>query len=266
MNLYQHSGKVGFSPFLLLGAGIPLMIILSCIYAYITVYNPIAGYITFLILLGYVVANGFLIAFLGKAGKCRSRAFLLASGFVGGLFSLYFSWLFFIYALMKSAGYEDVGLLDIALNPSAMWSAISSLNETGWFSIKGATPSGIVLWIFWAIEAIAIVLGSLLIAGVSIEDEMFCEKCETWCDVSETKYLKIPQNLASSKASDINPLMLRNLENAEVVERPSIKGELLKCNSCVKYSGWRYKLISSEADKDGNEKDKSETIDGIVLA
>jgi hypothetical protein len=44
MNLYQHSGKVGYSPFLLLGAGIPLLLILACIYGYINVYNPIGGY------------------------------------------------------------------------------------------------------------------------------------------------------------------------------------------------------------------------------
>ena len=266
MNLYQHSGKIGLSPLLLFVAGVPLIIILRCIYAYITGYNPIAGYVTFLILLGYVWGNGVLIGLLARAGKCRSTSFLFLSGFIGGLLGLYFSWLFFIYALAHSAGYTDVGLLDIAFNPGAMWEMVLSINENGWFSIKGATPSGIVLWIFWLIEAAAIVFGTLLVAGFSIEDDMFCEKCESWCDVAETKYFKVPQNLISAKASDLNPLNLGNLEDAGVNVRPAIKREQLKCNNCFNVLGLRYKLISSEVDKEGNEKDKSDTISGIVLA
>jgi len=59
---------------------------------------------------------------------------------------------------------------------------------------------------------------------------------------------------------------LGNLETVDATVRPSFKGERLKCNNCINYSGWRYKVITSEIDKDGNEKDSSETIPGIVLA
>lgn len=266
MNFYQHSGKVGYSPIFLLAAGIPLMVVLSCIYAYITDYNPIAGYLTFLILAGYALANGYLISTLARYGKCRSKTLLIAAGVVGGLISVYFSWLFFIYVLSHRAGYDDVGILDILVNPSEMWEAIKSINESGWFTIKGSTPSGIVLWIFWGIEALSIVVGAVFMTAFSIDDEMFCEKCNAWCNVAETKYLKTPEKFTNSKARNINPTMLADLETGDLAARPIIKSELLKCGSCINYSGWRYKLISSEADKKGDEKDKLESIPGIVMA
>ncbi|MEP6901387.1 MAG: hypothetical protein ABJA66_06525 [Actinomycetota bacterium] len=267
MNLYQHSGKIGYAPILLFGAGIPLLLILALIYAYINVYNPIGGYITFLIILGYGFACGFAISILLKFGKTRSKMFCFIGGLVGAFLSLYFAWSFFLYALVHRFGVADVGMLDIILNPFAVWALINEINKTGWFTIKGGTPSGIFLWFLWGIEAVTILLIVTLIGSSAIDDEMFCEKCGKWCDVSETKHLKIPIEHASSKASAINPLMLGNLENAESINaRPVIKAEQLKCSNCINYSGWRYKIVSSEIDKDGNEKDKTDNISGIVMA
>lgn len=267
MNLYQHSGKIGYAPILLLVAGIPLLLILALIYAYINVYNPIGGYITFLIILGYSFACGFGIALLLKYGKTRSRMFCLVSGLIGSFLSLYFAWAFFLYALLHRVGASEVGVLDILLNPFAVWTMITKINETGWFTIKGATPSGIFLWILWGIEAVVILSIVTLLGSVAIDDEMFCEKCGTWCEISETKHLKIPAELASSEANDIDPLMLGNLENAESINaRPVIQADRLKCKNCVNYSGWKYKVVSTEIDKDGNEKDKTDNITGIVMA
>lgn len=265
MNLYQHSGKIGNSPLLLLFVAVPLLIILSCIYGYITVYNPIAGYLTFLIMIGYVFLCGLVVSMLLKAGKCRSKTFCLLGGIAAGLFSLYFAWLFFLYALLHRFDFMEIGFLDILLSPSAMLTTILEINKTGWFTIKSATPSGILLWIFWGIEALTVVLGVTIIGSSAIDDEMFCEKCGVWCDISETKNLKLPENLADQKANDINPLTIKNLEDSDGSAKPLIQAELLKCSHCTTYKGWRYKKISSEIDKNGDEKDKSEIIPGIVL-
>ena len=83
-SIYRHSGKIGYSPFLLLLAGVPLLIVLSYIYAYVFIYNPFV-YITFVAIGGYAFAVGCVIALLGKAGKCRNKLFLTVSGFFGGL-------------------------------------------------------------------------------------------------------------------------------------------------------------------------------------
>lgn len=267
MYLYQHSGKLGLGPILLPAAGIPLLLILALIYAYINVYNPIGGYITLLIILGYAFVCGLVIATLLKLGKVRNSRFCFVSAVVGGLLSLYFAWVFFLYVLAHRFDLMEVGVLQLLFNPFAVLSVMNEINKTGWFSIKGATPSGIFLWILWLIEA-GIILGVVTLAGsAAVDDEMFCEKCDRWCEVAETKHLKIPPGLASTKASDINPLTFGNLEDADNINaRPAIQAERLKCSNCVDYSGWKFKVISTEIDKDGNEKDKTDNIPGIVLA
>src|SRR6187549_1356813 len=132
MNLYQHSGKLGYSPVLLPLAGIPLLLILACIYGYINVYNPIGGYITFLIVLGYAFACGFVVAALLKFGKARSKTFCLIGGAVGAVLSLYFAWAFFLYALVHRFGVADAGIFEILLSPLASWELITEINKTGW--------------------------------------------------------------------------------------------------------------------------------------
>jgi len=267
MNLYQHSGKLGYAPVLLPVAGIPLLLILALVYAYINVYNPIGGYITFLIILGYAFACGFVIATLLKLSKCRSTTFCYISAAIGAILSLYFAWAFFLYALAHRFGFMEVGALSLLFNPLAVWEIAGEINATGWFSIKGATPSGIFLWILWGIEAVVILFAVLAIAGDGIADEMFCERCETWCDISETKHLKIPEQLAATKAANINALTLRALESAEnSTLRPAIQARLISCPTCRRFAGWKYKLVSTEIDKDGNEKDKLDNIPGIVMA
>jgi hypothetical protein len=267
MNLYQHSGKLGYAPILLPVAGIPILLILACIYAYINVYNPIGGYITFLIILGYAALSGFVIALLLKFGKCRSNLFCYAAALTGSLLTLYFAWAFFLYALLHRFGTVEIGILDIFINPFGMLNLISEINRTGWFTIKGATPSGIFLWILWGIEAATILLVPFFIGIAAIDDEMFCEKCSSWADVTETKFLKIPKELETKKASDINALTLNNLEPLEnSTARPAIQAKLIKCPTCTTCTGWKYKIVSTEIDKDGKETDKLDNISGIVMA
>jgi hypothetical protein len=225
------------------------------------------GYLTFLIILGYAFACGLVVSLLLKFGKSRSKTFCYIGGVIGGLLSLYFAWVLFLYALMHRFTAINLGLPDLFLSPLMMLDLIRSINETGWFSIKGGTPSGIFLWLLWAIEAVTILVVVTLVGSGAIDDEMFCEKCGKWCDISETKHLKVPKEHGGSKASAIDPRMFAALENAESAgQRPVLKAELLKCGNCINYAGWRYKLVDTEIDKDGNEKDKTNTIPGIVMA
>lgn len=267
MKIYQHSGKYGFAPALFLAVGIPLLFILSVLYSYITLYNPIAGYLTLLILAGYVFISGAGISFLLKYGKSRNKTFVIAASVIGGLLALYFAWVIFLYALTNRLGGGGANFLGLLLDPFAVWNAMVLINKTGWYKIFGTTPSGVVLWIMWGIEAVVIVLGIAFIGSLAIDDEMFCEQCDTWCEVSETKHLKVPPEHIPTKASGINVLTLNSLETAEsTTTRPVITAELLKCQTCPTCKGWRYKFVDSEIDDDGNEKDKAVTIPGIVAA
>jgi hypothetical protein len=247
--------------------GIPLLLLLACIYAYISVYNPIGGYITFLIILGYAFACGIGLGLLLKFSKCRNTAFCWITGVIGGLLSVYFAWSFFLFVLLNRLESDAPGFLDVAFSPIIAWNLITEINQTGWFSIKSLTPSGILLWILWGIEAGTIFFVTLLLSTQAIENEMFCEKCRIWCKITQTKYLKIPTEIASLEASEISILSMNNLKHEEnTTTRPSIKAELVKCPTCINYAGWKYSVVKTEIDKNGDEKDRVTSISGISMA
>jgi hypothetical protein len=267
MNIYQHSGKIGYGLVILPIGGIPILLLLACIYAYISVYNPIGGYITFLIILGYALACGIGIGLLLKFSKCRNTAFCWITGVIGGLLSVYFAWSFFLFVLLNRLESDAPGFLDVTLSPLIAWNLIIEINQTGWFSIKGSTPSGIFLWILWGIEAGTIFFVTLFPASQAIENEMFCEKCNIWCNVTQTKYLTIPTEIAALEASEISILSMNNLKHEENIStRPAIKAELVKCPPCINYAGWKYSMVKTEIDKNGNEKDSLKSISGISMA
>lgn len=265
--LYQHSGKLGFSPLLLAFVGIPLTIVLSLIYSYLVVYIPIAGWVTFLLLAGYAFAVSFTTAMLGKAGKCRNSGAMMAMGLVIGLVGLYFTWVFFMHALLgRFAAESSISVFELILNPLFLWSSILFVNENGWYSIKGLTPSGIVLWIFWGIEALVIVGAPILFAAMSINDEMYCENCNKWCNAASSKFRALPPTMADGSVSEINALSLASQPEMPQKEIPCVQEELLKCPDCSRTQGFRYKRLTINVDKEGNMKENSETVNGIVLA
>jgi hypothetical protein len=164
-----------------------------------------------------------------------------------------------------AASVQEIGVLDIIFQPGATWETIKDINETGWFSIRGATPSGIVLWFLWLLEAAIIVLGSTLVANGAIENEMFCETCNNWCQPEEDKFLKINDRILASKASDIKPVNLLELEVLPQEILPCIKAVKLKCANCIDKAGWKYFKLFNENDGKGNIKKKTETINGVII-
>ena len=80
--VYRHSGKIGPAALSVPIMGIIGAIILSFVYAYITVYSPIAGYISILFVLGFAFGVGFAISWAGYSGKCRNPGFLYFLGFL----------------------------------------------------------------------------------------------------------------------------------------------------------------------------------------
>ncbi|AWM33131.1 hypothetical protein [Hymenobacter nivis] len=62
-----------------------------------------------------------------------------------------------------------------------MWNATRQINETGTWSLKSTTPSGLVLWAIWLIEATIIVGGAYLMAAAQAQ-EPFSEATGAWAD------------------------------------------------------------------------------------
>ncbi len=265
--VYKHSGALGPAIFIVPLGGIAGMIILSFIYAYISVYSPIAGYISIFFVGGFGFSLGLMLSLLGHWGKCRNTGFLYLAGFIIGLLALYVSWVIFIYALLNKGGdgTQQYDLFGMMLSPGGIWAFMKSLNATGWYSIKSWTPSGTALWVFWGIEA-AIILGlSTLLSTSSIDSEMFCESCEKWCDTSESFLSDFPKEEVS--AEELENSIVETLSACDLVSDsiyPRINVTLYECKSCSNFAGCKLEAVTVEIDKDGKPDETKEDMTGII--
>jgi len=178
---YRHSGR--FSP-LSVGKAVALGLLASVpmafIYAYIIVYIPIIGVVTFLLTGGFAAMVGLAVGGALHAGKVRSNVVAVVTALPVALFALWASWVIWVHALLARAD-ADVGLLDLAMSPAGLWEVITLINEKGAWSMKGFTPTGGVLWALWAGEA-AIIAGIILVMAVQMLSSPFCEACDRWCE------------------------------------------------------------------------------------
>jgi hypothetical protein len=178
---YTPSGK--FSPLALLYTplfGLPVGALAAAVYAYVILYLPIVGYVSFLLTMGLGWLTATAVTMALQKGKVRNQGVGTALGLGIGLFTLYFQWVTWIYALVHRNDGE-LGFLPLLLNPSGLWEAITIVNSKGAWTMHGATPTGGVLWALWAVEA-AIILGFPLVAAWGVARAPFCEACRTWCE------------------------------------------------------------------------------------
>ena len=179
---YRHSGR--FSPggvvkALVLGTLIAIPV--GAIYAYIDLYNPIAGWVTFFVTGGTGFFMGWVIASFLKSGKVRNGALaMVITGFVAGVMLLS-SWEVWLYAVLRQAGVNEIGLLDIVFSPRLAWEILVAVNAKGAWALKDMTPTGIFLDLLWLAEAGALLGIPLAFAWHTIQEAPFCEKCNKWC-------------------------------------------------------------------------------------
>jgi hypothetical protein len=178
---YKLSGKSGniFIVGILLG---PILVtLLSIIYAYIDVYNPIV-YLTLLVFIGLLVGIFIVQKLVIRLSKCRSKGSSIIYGILTGLFGFYASWCTFLYVMFRK---EDVPmeLLDLMLSPSLVYEMAQSLSVDGYFTLLGGgTVKGGFLWFIWIVEAIGIIGAGALGGLAVIHEEIFCEDCNRWAE------------------------------------------------------------------------------------
>lgn len=266
--VYAHSGRVGLGPVLVPAIGLPAALLLGLAYAYIDVYSPIAGWVSILFVLGFAAALGFTLSLVGSLAKVRSTGFMASAGLLIGLAALYASWAAFEVAIMNRGDRPlegAPGYLELLAEPGAMWRIASLINETGWYSIKSATPSGVVLWIFWAIEAALVVGGAAMIATVGISGEVFCESCNRWCAASAKQpSLGLPQDEAALEAlkhGDGAALdELEKLPRAASGEPVHLAIDLRRCEGCSQTATFQLSVVTRGVDKDGKPTTETASI------
>ncbi|MGI4884569.1 MAG: hypothetical protein ACRYFR_06380 [Janthinobacterium lividum] len=200
---YQPSNKMplGGAVLFLLG-GAAAAAVLALVYVYAIWYIPFI-YVNFVLCLGFGLLLGAGLAGLARAGKLRSPRGVGGLAAAVGLVAVYLEWgayltLFFgteapapgapstAAHLFSTSGLHvastsfSPGLFATILShPAGMWNAMRQINETGTWSLRGATPSGLLLWAIWLVEALVIVGGAYLLAATQAH-EPFSEATNAW--------------------------------------------------------------------------------------
>lgn len=252
---YQHSGRIGFAPLLILIAGIPIIALLAAVYSYLVVWCPVIGYVNILFLGGFIIASSFTLTTIARIGKSRSRGSMAVLGLICGLFAVYFAWLFFIKALFNN----QVALVDLITNPRVLGNAVYAINQEGWWE-----PSGLVQWTLSAIESGAIVVGLTMAGWSSIDREVFCEDCGGWCEPFETMRLLPTEALLATHIHQLKPEELLTLEECTEADFPRYDAEVLQCNACKRLQAIRFDCVSQVMD-DGQLKEKRDGILGVLI-
>ena len=264
--VYSHSGAIGPAIFVVPIAGLIAAPVLGTAYAYVDVYSPIAGYVSLLFVFGFAFALGWTISKIGYISRCRNTSFLFVAGLLAGLIGLYTSWAAFEYAVLTryAEGFE-AALLDVFLSPAAIWELARSINESGWYTISGMTPTGAVLWTFWGIEAVAVVVGTAMFSISALGDEVFCERCEQWMSKIAGKVrLQLPEDQTQlEKLSPDNLDPLGALATASPADNPHLRVDAWECQACKENAAVQVKVQAIEHNDKGKAEEKLEDVTPI---
>lgn len=181
---YRHSGKIspGGMTIAMVG-GSAVAMLLGTVYAYADLYNPLAGWITFLVTGGTGFLMGLLIKKLILSGQIRNvpLALLLSTFLAGMLFVT--AWEVWLYALLQRAGNPVDPLL--LLDPRVVWGLLGLLYDQGAWTFQGTTVSGPALAIIWLAEAGCLLAIPIVMGWRTVKESPFCEHCQRWCGIRE---------------------------------------------------------------------------------
>ena len=252
---YKESGQLGtMGPTLMGIGGLIASLVLGAIYAYATFYIPFI-YINFLITLGLGIGLGFVVGKAALIGKVRNQRAVVVFALVAGVLAEFFNWVFWIHAAFE----QEM----LTFSFSAILDVMQVLAEEGAWSVFGITPSGIMLYLVWLIEAGIIIGTTTLIAMGHAIGKPFCENCDRWVDT---------EVVSSRLARIIHPAKLvEDLENQdfttitalEQVEHNATrrtKLELSTCKNCEQDHYLSVTMIDVEIDNEGKAEEKEDIL------
>ena len=258
---YRPSGRfsiLGLLMMLVLGGASGVA--LGAAYGFLTFYNPFV-YVNFLATVFFGACMGLAAAVGIKHGKVRSRFVATVTGMAVGGVGLYASWVFWTYAFLTSVD-QSAWVVD----PLGLWYVISQVAEVGIWGILDFTPTGLLLYLVWGIEAFLIV-GTCAIVCTIHADEPFCEQCGRWAE-------NVYKGLRLGPSRD--PDALRTQLEAGIVTRlgelrpPAMAARtdvsLSACPSCQKIGFLTVEPVEISMDRKGNENESKQTlVQNLVL-
>ncbi len=255
---YQHSGRFTPQAFLFMPFLAVAMLAPALLYGVATIYSPCIGITTVLAVVGYAFAAGMMGGHALRYAHTRNRLVAMVLSAFIGLAALWAAWVAFLGVMVAKAG-ADVPLWAVFL-PSVDAAMIGSLDDHGWFTLKGMTPDGGILALIWLVEAVGIV-GFSAYTAFNLVDSPYCESCQKW-----TTRRALPGAIASG-AGMVNAVDLANAEaigrvpaapaGATIFERLSVQ----TCPTCTRMRTLSLSTVRQSTDSKGRT---SESITVLV--
>ena len=251
MKTYRLSGAPGPALFFAPIVATVAAVVCAIFYAMAAVWVPLAGYITVIFLGMFAFGLVFTLGWVARVFKSRAPRFMLALGLWTGLVALYASWAFFVYFLLwRSDESFNASMLQVVGRPDVVWEVVVSLSEHGWFTVFGLTPSGVVLWVLWGIEALAIVAAGLIGGQAALSEMVFCERCDKWCEDDVVDLRVAPASDADVPAvSEFYDL--EALTPVRATTFPHVHCSLKKCSSCDRTLAAKIEYLTAKTDDKG---------------
>jgi hypothetical protein len=253
--LYRSSGKIPIVGLLVGAIAAPVVAIPSApIYAYATVYCPVAQLSVLLTLVFGGVLGAVPALAMVRLGKVRNMyvvaLFALGTAALGYLLS----WPVWLYATMNR---NSPIPFEIFLDPLRCTQMLASVYELGSWTIgrSGEPVSGLFLGAFWLVEA-GLIFGTAGVAGAGIgaAESPFCERCEAWCQrvgplahypVEHEAHL-VPRLAAGDVA------VLGEVPQGDPGFRPIVQVQGFRCPSCRNMATMLVQRVSMTRDGRGN--------------
>lgn len=260
---YKSSGEVTVAG---LAAGIfgGLLVgfVLAFVYSYLISYIPFV-YLNFLCTVGYVCGLGFTVGWLLRSGKMRNPAVGVCAAVVVSLACYYVCWAVWLSAMLGRNDY-DVSAFTLASNPSGLLNLILNVNEHGaWTLGHSKTPvTGILLWIAWAAEGAAVLIGPPVIVWHVLTSEPFCEFCGEWCE-EDRGLVSLGQAEPEGLKQVFESKQFERLKSVGAKDSGAVdwyRLDLHRCKRCDRMNTLTVKSEKITFDKKGNSKVESKTI------
>jgi hypothetical protein len=272
---YEPSGKVTLKGLALgLGGGLVAAVVLAFAYAYLNNYIPIIQ-LNVLCLVGYAAALGVTAAALVRWGKMRNPTVGIFIAVLIACASYYLSWAVWLPLIVSGNGLGS-SWWELASDPARMWDVLLLVNEKGAWSMghlgssrNNPTVSGVLLWVFWAAEALTVLIGTAVMAWKGLTSAPFCEPCRTWC--------KEEKGLVSIRAAEPDELK-RRFEAKDFQYMKAVgpwqagdsewcRLDLHRCPVCDKTNTLSLKREKLKVDRKGNQDVASkEVFRGLLLS
>lgn len=256
---YRHSGKTPIIGLILVGlAGFVAVPILGVIYGVLIRIIPFI-YINALIVFGYVYAVGFVILTALKSGKVRNIFLAGVIAFFFGILADYVGWVSWLAVVFG----DPLFLIEFFF-PWEVLYFIRMVAEQGAWSISGTTPTGGILYAFWAIEAIAVIGGPAYIVTKELSETPFCEESDAWVDkksqIGVFKPIANPRQFKQTISQGNFAAIFNELKPIQPGDTQFTSLEVHECEHCRKLITLNVNDIKIKLDKKGKAETKARAI------